>query len=58
MEIIDVICEAAQKSAPNADIGLIRRSYDFAKERHAGQMRRSGEPYWCTRWGWPRPSPS
>jgi GTP pyrophosphokinase len=45
MEIIDVICETAQKSAPNADIGLIRRSYDFAKERHAGQMRRSGEPY-------------
>jgi GTP pyrophosphokinase len=45
MEIIDVICEAAQKSTPTADIGLIRRSYDFAKERHAGQMRRSGEPY-------------
>ena len=45
MEIIDVICEAAQKSAPAADIGLIRRCYDFAKQRHAGQMRRSGEPY-------------
>jgi len=45
MEIIDLICEAAQKGAPTADIGLIRRCYDFAKERHAGQMRRSGEPY-------------
>jgi GTP pyrophosphokinase len=45
MEIIDLICEAAQKSAPTADLGLVRRCYDFAKERHAGQMRRSGEPY-------------
>jgi guanosine-3',5'-bis(diphosphate) 3'-pyrophosphohydrolase len=45
MEIIDLICETAQKGAPTADIGLIRRCYDFAKERHAGQMRRSGEPY-------------
>ena len=45
MEIIDVICEAAQKSTPTADVGLIRRCHDFAKQRHAGQMRRSGEPY-------------
>ena len=35
MEIIDLICEAAQKSAPTADLGLVRRCYDFAKERHA-----------------------
>ena len=45
MEIIDAICETAQRSAPNADIGLIRRACDFAQQRHAGQMRRSGEPY-------------
>jgi len=36
MEIIDVICQAAQKSAPSADIGLIRRCHEFAKQRHAG----------------------
>ena len=24
---------------------LVRRSYEFAAERHAGQLRRSGEPY-------------
>jgi GTP pyrophosphokinase len=45
MEIIDLICETAQKSNPAADVGLIRRCHDFAKERHAGQLRRSGEPY-------------
>src|SRR5204862_8104370 len=28
-----------------ADIGLIERSFAFAAERHAGQRRRSGEPY-------------
>jgi guanosine-3',5'-bis(diphosphate) 3'-pyrophosphohydrolase len=45
MEIIDVICEAAQKSHPGADIDRIRRAHAFAEERHAGQLRRSGEPY-------------
>jgi GTP pyrophosphokinase len=28
-----------------ADIGLIERSFAFAAERHAGQRRRSGDPY-------------
>jgi guanosine-3',5'-bis(diphosphate) 3'-pyrophosphohydrolase len=30
---------------PSADVGLIERCFDFASERHAGQRRRSGEPY-------------
>ncbi len=30
---------------PSADLGLIQRSYEFAAERHAGQRRRSGDPY-------------
>ncbi len=45
MEFIDLICETAQKNNPNADLALIRQAYEFAKERHAGQFRRSGEPY-------------
>ena len=45
MELIDLICETAQKNNPNADLALIRHAYDFAKERHTGQFRRSGEPY-------------
>ncbi|HEX7597435.1 MAG TPA: HD domain-containing protein, partial [Polyangia bacterium] len=45
MEIIDLICETAQNNHPSADIERIRRAHAFAKERHAGQLRRSGEPY-------------
>jgi GTP pyrophosphokinase len=28
-----------------ADLGLIKRCYEFAADRHAGQKRRSGDPY-------------
>src|SRR5262249_45800985 len=28
-----------------ADLGLIRRSYEFAAKAHDGQLRRSGDPY-------------
>jgi GTP pyrophosphokinase len=28
-----------------ADLGLIRRCFEFASDRHAGQRRRSGDPY-------------
>ena len=45
MEIINFICEIAQKNNPNADLALIRRAYDFARERHEGQLRHSGEPF-------------
>ncbi len=30
---------------PGADVALIERCFDFAADRHAGQRRRSGEPY-------------
>ena len=30
---------------PSADLDLIRRAYDFAAKAHAGQMRKSGDPY-------------
>lgn len=30
---------------PGADVALVKRAYEFAAERHAGQVRRSGEPY-------------
>jgi GTP pyrophosphokinase len=30
---------------PGADLALIERCFDFAADRHAGQRRRSGEPY-------------
>ena len=45
--MIDVqeICSSVSGYDPAADLGLIQRSFEFAAERHAGQRRRSGEPY-------------
>jgi GTP pyrophosphokinase len=45
--MIDVqeICSSVSTYDPSADLGLIQRSYEFAAERHAGQRRRSGDPY-------------
>src|SRR6266511_2041410 len=30
---------------PKADLVLVRRAYEVAKERHGGQVRKSGQPY-------------
>jgi GTP pyrophosphokinase len=45
--MIDVqeICTSVSGYDPAADLGLIQRSYEFAADRHAGQRRRSGDPY-------------
>jgi GTP pyrophosphokinase len=45
MVTIDEICESVLKRNPNADLDLIRRSYNYSAERHAGQFRKSGDPY-------------
>ncbi len=39
------ICAAIASHDPAADLPLIERCYSFAAERHAGQTRRSGDPY-------------
>ena len=36
---------AIEKSGRSYDLAAIRRAYVFANERHAGQFRKSGEPY-------------
>ena len=41
----DTLIDKARASNPNADTGLLRRAYDFSAAEHAGQKRRSGEPY-------------
>lgn len=43
-EIEDVI-NVAKKNNKHVDTKLIKRAYDFAKEKHGDQLRRSGEPY-------------
>jgi len=42
---MESIYDAVSRYDPSADTGLLRRCYEFAAERHAGQLRRSGEPY-------------
>ena len=41
----DTLIEKAQAGNPHSDTGLLRRAYDFSAAEHAGQKRRSGEPY-------------
>jgi GTP pyrophosphokinase len=44
-EAVRQIVNTVSAYDPAADVGLIQRCFDFASERHAGQRRRSGEPY-------------
>jgi GTP pyrophosphokinase len=39
------LLETVRLHDPGADLDLVRRCYEFAAERHAGQLRRSGDPY-------------
>ena len=42
---IEEILETTKKMNRRADLKLIKRAYDFAKEKHGDQLRKSGEPY-------------
>lgn len=42
---IDDVILKKKKSKGKSDLKLIRRAYDFAKEKHGNQLRKSGEPY-------------
>ncbi len=42
---IDHLLRRVQSYNPDADVGLIRKAYTFSAAAHAGQTRRSGEPY-------------
>ncbi|HEY4188705.1 MAG TPA: bifunctional (p)ppGpp synthetase/guanosine-3',5'-bis(diphosphate) 3'-pyrophosphohydrolase [Polyangia bacterium] len=44
-EAVRQIVSSVSAYDPGADTGLIERCFDFASERHAGQRRKSGEPY-------------
>src|SRR3990167_3833310 len=39
------LMEKIQAYRPTADVGLIRRAYEFSAKVHKGQKRLSGEPY-------------
>ena len=42
---IDDVILKMKKNKGKSDLKLIRRAYDFAKEKHGNQLRKSGEPY-------------
>ena len=42
---MDRILDLLMQYRPQADLALVRRAYVFAREKHEGQTRRSGEPY-------------
>ncbi|MEO6772817.1 MAG: bifunctional (p)ppGpp synthetase/guanosine-3',5'-bis(diphosphate) 3'-pyrophosphohydrolase [Kofleriaceae bacterium] len=45
MHELDQIVSEVAGYDPNADLGLVRRAYEFAAQAHAGQTRKSGDPY-------------
>ena len=42
---IEDVMAVAKKNNRHVDIKLIKRAYDFAKQKHGEQLRKSGEPY-------------
>ena len=42
---IDDVIDKMKKNNRRNDLKLIKRAYDFAKEKHGNQLRKSGEPY-------------
>ncbi len=42
---IEELLDVAKKMNRRADLKKIKKAYDFAKEKHGDQLRRSGEPY-------------
>ncbi len=42
---IEEVLETVKKSNRRADLKLIKKAYEFAKDKHKDQLRKSGEPY-------------
>jgi guanosine-3',5'-bis(diphosphate) 3'-pyrophosphohydrolase len=43
--VLEPLVAVHRESFPKADLSLLQRAYEVAEERHADQMRRSGDPY-------------
>src|SRR4029077_7864327 len=43
--LVDELVATLQEAGDDADTSAIERAYVFAAERHAGQVRKSAEPY-------------
>jgi guanosine-3',5'-bis(diphosphate) 3'-pyrophosphohydrolase len=42
---VEPILRALRTAHPKAEVGLVKRAYEFADRAHEGQVRRSGDPY-------------
>ncbi|MEK7234985.1 MAG: bifunctional (p)ppGpp synthetase/guanosine-3',5'-bis(diphosphate) 3'-pyrophosphohydrolase [Nitrospirota bacterium] len=42
---LDQLLDRIRSYSADADLGLVRKAYDFSAKAHEGQRRRSGEPY-------------
>src|SRR5580693_215589 len=42
---VDDLLDLISGYFPNADLSLIQKAYEFSEKAHAGQIRRSGDPY-------------
>ncbi|MBX7137846.1 MAG: bifunctional (p)ppGpp synthetase/guanosine-3',5'-bis(diphosphate) 3'-pyrophosphohydrolase [Oligoflexia bacterium] len=42
---LESLCSAIEKYHPNPDLTPVREAYEFAAQKHRGQVRASGEPY-------------
>ena len=42
---VERLLKTVRSHHPKADIVLVERAYEAAKRAHAGQLRKSGEPY-------------
>src|SRR5918911_1816077 len=43
--VLEPLASVHRALHPKADLALLQRAYDVAEERHAGQQRKSGDPY-------------
>ncbi|HEY4008401.1 MAG TPA: RelA/SpoT family protein [Pseudonocardia sp.] len=43
--VLEPLAAVHRQLHPNADLALLQQAYDVADERHAGQLRKSGDPY-------------
>lgn len=44
-QTLDELLDLIRTRSPHADLDFIRRVYEFSEKAHAGQIRRSGDPY-------------
>jgi guanosine-3',5'-bis(diphosphate) 3'-pyrophosphohydrolase len=43
--VLEPLIKTVRATHPKADVRLIERAYDVAAQQHAGQLRKSGDPY-------------